>query len=64
MNFPLITFSKRLTAFLTPNKRIPSGELCAGSPAKFMRELTDDDYTMVAWSAKHYVQLGKNYKES
>jgi gamma-carbonic anhydrase len=51
-------------SLLTPNKRIPSGELWAGSPAKFMRKLTDDDYKMLAWSSNHYVQLGKNHKNS
>ena len=50
-------------SLLTPNKRIPSGELWAGSPAKFMRHLTDDDYKMIEWSSHHYVQLGKKHKE-
>ncbi len=51
-------------SLLTPNKRIPSGELWAGSPAKFMRYLNDDDYKMIDWSANHYVTLGQNHKNN
>lgn len=51
-------------SLVTPNKRIPSGELWAGSPAKFMRKLTDDDYKLIDWSANHYVQLAEKHKKS
>ncbi|PCI56233.1 MAG: gamma carbonic anhydrase family protein [Alphaproteobacteria bacterium] len=51
-------------ALLTPNKRVPSGELWAGSPAKYMRDLTDKERAYIKWSAPHYVELGKEHKVS
>lgn len=48
-------------ALVTAGKTVPSGELWAGSPAKFMRRLTDEDYKHMEWSAKHYVKLAKDY---
>jgi carbonic anhydrase/acetyltransferase-like protein (isoleucine patch superfamily) len=50
-------------ALVTPGKEIPSGQLWAGRPAKFMRNLTDDDFRHMEWSARHYVTLSKAYKE-
>ena len=51
-------------ALLTPNKRVPSGQLWAGSPAKYMRDLTDKERAYIKWSAPHYVELGKEHKVS
>ncbi len=51
-------------ALLTPNKQIPEGELWAGSPAKYMRNLTKSELDYIKWSAPHYVELGKKHKES
>lgn len=48
-------------SLLTPGKEVPSGQLWAGSPAKFMRELTEEDYKHMQWSADHYVKLSKQY---
>lgn len=48
-------------SLLPCNKRVPSGELWAGSPAKFMRKLTDKDYETIDWSANHYVELAKKH---
>jgi len=48
-------------ALVTPNKRVLSGELWAGTPAKFMRNLTDDDKKEILHSAEHYVAISKNY---
>lgn len=47
---------------LTPGKRIPSGQLWAGSPAKFMRDLTEQELTYIKWSAPHYVELAQAHK--
>lgn len=44
---------------LTPRKTIPSGELWAGSPAKKMRDINDQDKKMMDWTAPHYVALAK-----
>ena len=48
-------------ALVTPGKRVPTGQLWAGSPAKFMRELTPQEKNYIPYSAKHYVDLAKNY---
>lgn len=48
-------------SMLTPGKRVPKGQLWAGRPAKFMRDLTDEDYEMMRWNAAHYVELSRDY---
>lgn len=48
-------------ALVTPGKRVPAGQLWGGSPAKFMRALTENDREHMAWSSAHYVKLAKNY---
>ncbi len=44
-------------SMLTPGKRVPKGQLWAGRPAKFMRDLAEEDYTQMKWNAAHYVEL-------
>lgn len=51
-------------SLLTSGKTVPSGELWAGSPAKFMRKLTDKDYDLIAWSAEHYVALAQKHQST
>lgn len=51
-------------ALVTPKKTIPSGQLWGGSPAKYLRDLNDDDRKMMKWSAPHYVELGKEHAKS
>ena len=48
-------------ALVTPNKRVPSGQLWAGSPARFVRELSLEEKEYIKHSAKHYVEIAKNY---
>jgi carbonic anhydrase/acetyltransferase-like protein (isoleucine patch superfamily) len=48
-------------AMLTPGKRVPSGELWAGRPAKFMRQLTPEDLAFFPVSADNYVRLARDY---
>lgn len=48
---------------LTPGKRIPSGQLWAGTPAKYMRDLTKAELDYIQWSAPHYAELGKAHKQ-
>ncbi len=48
-------------ALLTPKKRIPSGQLWAGNPAKHMRDLTEKDLSFFPISAENYVRLGQEY---
>jgi len=51
-------------ALLTPNKRVPKGQLWAGSPAKYMRDLTQKELDYIKWSAPHYVDLGQEHKKN
>lgn len=49
-------------ALVTPNKRIPSGQIWGGSPAKYLRELRDDDRALITWSEQNYCTLGATYR--
>lgn len=51
-------------ALVTGGKKIPSGVLLVGSPAKVIRELTEEEKQALRDSAKNYVQLGKDHKNS
>lgn len=48
-------------AVLTPKKRIPKGQLWAGSPAKLFRELTKEQTDYFKISADHYNWLAGQY---
>jgi carbonic anhydrase/acetyltransferase-like protein (isoleucine patch superfamily) len=48
-------------ALLTPGKVVRKGELWAGSPAKFMRPLSEAEQANFAASAAHYAELGWDY---
>lgn len=48
-------------ALLTPGKRIPSGQLWAGSPAKYFRDLTTEDLAFFPVSAENYVKHAREY---
>ncbi len=49
-------------ALVAPNKRIPKGELWGGSPAKFMRKLSDEQQANLTGGAAHYAELAQVYK--
>jgi carbonic anhydrase/acetyltransferase-like protein (isoleucine patch superfamily) len=49
-------------SLLTPGKRVPSGQLWGGSPARYMRDLIPDEIEMIKKSAPHYVALGQEHK--
>jgi len=48
-------------SLLTPNKTVPTGQLWAGSPAKYMRDLTDEEIAFLEKSADNYVRLAQDY---
>lgn len=50
-------------ALVTPNKIVPTGQLWAGRPAKYVRDLTQEDYDLMDWSGPHYVRLGQEHKK-
>ena len=51
-------------ALVTKNKIFPSRSLIVGSPAKVIRELTDDEVEELYASASRYVEFKKDYEES
>ncbi len=51
-------------AMLTPGKRIPSGQLWAGRPAKYVRDLTAQELAGQQAGVAHYVALAKAHLEA
>ena len=51
-------------ALLTPGKRIPSGQLWAGSPARRLRDLTSHEREDAKRRIDHYVALAHGYRDS
>lgn len=49
-------------AMVTPKKRIPTGELWAGRPAKKMRDLSSDESKELQISAERYIEFGRAYR--
>ena len=49
-------------ALVTPNKRVKRGELWAGSPAKPMRALSEDEIGELAETVRHYCELAQIYR--
>jgi carbonic anhydrase/acetyltransferase-like protein (isoleucine patch superfamily) len=48
-------------AMLTPGKRIPTGQLWAGRPAKYVRDLSEADIAGMRAGVVHYVELAKRH---
>ncbi len=51
-------------SLVTPDRKLESGGLYAGRPAKRVRDLTDDEMEMLQYSAGHYVRLKDKYLTS
>lgn len=51
-------------ALLTPGKRIPTGQLWAGRPARYLRDLTEADIAEIADSARRYAETAKAHHAS
>jgi carbonic anhydrase/acetyltransferase-like protein (isoleucine patch superfamily) len=49
-------------AMLTPGKRIPSGQLWAGRPAKYVRDLSPQELEGQQLGVRHYVELAKAHR--
>ena len=47
---------------LPPKKRVPSGQLWGGTPAKYMRDLAQEELDFLPVSADNYVKLAQDYK--
>jgi carbonic anhydrase/acetyltransferase-like protein (isoleucine patch superfamily) len=50
-------------AVVTENKSFPDRSVIFGSPAKAVREVSDDNLARLRFSAEAYVQLGALYKD-
>jgi len=50
-------------ALVTPGKRVRRGELWAGTPARYLRDLTPEEVDFFPRSALQYVELSKTYME-
>jgi carbonic anhydrase/acetyltransferase-like protein (isoleucine patch superfamily) len=51
-------------AMLTPGRRIPSGQLWAGRPAKYVRDLSAADIEGMRAGVAHYVELARMHAEA
>ena len=51
-------------AMLTPGKRIPAGQLWAGRPAKYVRELSPEELAGQREGVAHYVALAKAHRDA
>lgn len=51
-------------AMLTPGKRIPTGQLWAGRPAKYVRDLTREDLSGMRAGVAHYVNLARAHRDA
>ncbi len=49
-------------AMLTPGKKIPSGQLWAGRPARPVRDLSEDDLAGMRAGVAHYVDLARRHR--
>ncbi len=49
-------------ALVTPGKRVPSGQLWAGSPARCMRDLTEAEIAGIRASADRYARFAAEYR--
>ncbi len=48
-------------ALVTPGKRIPKGQLWAGNPARYFRDLTKEEQAFIPVSAENYVKHAREY---
>ncbi|HEX5182689.1 MAG TPA: gamma carbonic anhydrase family protein [Allosphingosinicella sp.] len=49
-------------AMLTPGRRIPAGQLWAGRPAKYLRDLTPEEQAANLAGVFHYVALARRHR--
>lgn len=49
-------------ALVTPNKTIPSGQIWGGNPAKFLRDMKQEEKDYIPISAENYIKLAREYR--
>jgi carbonic anhydrase/acetyltransferase-like protein (isoleucine patch superfamily) len=50
-------------ALITPNKIVKKGQIWAGNPAKYFRDLTEKEATFIKISEDNYVKHVEEYLE-
>ena len=48
-------------SLVAPGKKLESGVLYIGRPAKAVRELTEEEIAHLRYSAEHYITVKNNY---
>ncbi len=48
-------------ALVKENMEIPDGSMVLGSPARIVKQLTEEQQAGLEWSAKHYVENGQRF---
>lgn len=51
-------------AMLTPGKTVPAGQLWAGRPAKYVRDLSQADLAGMRAGVAHYVELARRHAQA
>jgi gamma-carbonic anhydrase len=49
-------------AVVTPGKRVPKGQLWAGTPARYLRDVTPDEAVYIERLPKQYARLAAQYR--
>lgn len=50
-------------AVVPPGKRVPKGQLWAGTPARYLRDVTEVEAGYMVESPRHYVELAQQYRQ-
>ena len=50
-------------ALITERKEFPDRSLIVGMPARRVRDVTDEEAAMLEESARHYIELGRRYRD-
>ena len=50
-------------ALLTPGKQVKKGQIWAGNPARYFRDLTEDETRHITQSEKNYVKHAEEYRD-
>ena len=50
-------------ALVTERKEFPDRSLIIGSPARRIREVTEEEIELMKWTADHYVERSERYRE-
>jgi carbonic anhydrase/acetyltransferase-like protein (isoleucine patch superfamily) len=51
-------------ALITEGKEIPDNSMVMGAPGKVVRELSEDEIKGLEWSARHYVENARRFRDA